>query len=364
MEARLLLHLTVEARLLLHLTVEARLLLHLTVEARLLLHLTVEAHLRLLHLTVEARLRLLHLTVEARLLLHLTVEARLLLHLTVEARLLLHLTVEAHFRLLHLTVEARLRLLHLTVEAHTGVSRKRPTQTADGQDGGVRTVRLQSVAGHAQAILHQGYDGWTLGWGRGDLLRGSEQVGLGQDQGHGPMRSPRRLGDQVILDQLLHFLLSGEAVAGRCADGHVQTQPDRIAVAEELADRLFSTEGDMLALVVLQEQVELVALVIEVEVQIGLGQRGGQRLTRLQLQDLLGQVLGGACIGGRQAQAGQPAADRLAVQHGQEGRLADAAMAKDSNPLSPAQAVGQDDGLVLALRHGPVPWSVNPPSVW
>src|SRR5262249_22793748 len=49
----------------------------------------------------------------------------------------------------------------------------------------------------------------------------------------------------------------------------------------------------------------------------------------------------GPSVGGGEAQARQPTADALAVEHRQQSRLADAAVAEDADALRPAQALGQ-----------------------
>ena len=62
----------------------------------------------------------------------------------------------------------------------------------------------------------------------------------------------------------------------------------------------------MLALVILDDQVEPRGAVIEPELQLGLGERARHRLARLDLSDLLRQILGAFRVGRRQPQARAP----------------------------------------------------------
>ena len=73
----------------------------------------------------------------------------------------------------------------------------------------------------------------------------------------------------------------------------------------------------------------------------------------LQLEDLVGEVVGGDGVAGGQAQLGQSATDRFSIEHGQQGRLADAAVSEQADPLRPAQSLGQRGGS--GLRHGEGP---------
>ncbi len=146
-------------------------------------------------------------------------------------------------------------------------------------------------------------------------------------------------------------MLRLQARDGIIGDGHVQAEPDRIAIAQEVADRLLPAQRDVFSLIILEEQIETGASIIKVKTQFGFAQRGRQGLAGFQLQHLVGQVIRRPRVGGGQAQFGQSAADRLAVQHGQQGGLSHAAMAENADALRPAQTFGQRHGQGLRSLH-------------
>ena len=193
---------------------------------------------------------------------------------------------------------------------------------------------------------------------------GQHAVELGQEQRDRPAHAQVVGALDVALEQVLDLLLPAPALGrvGRALG--VEAEEHGVAVGEELLDRLLRAERDVLALVILDDQVEPRGPVIEPEVQLGLGQRAGHRLARLDLGDLLGQVLGALRVGRRQPQARDPAARRLAVEHRQQRRLAHVAMTEQRDPLRPGQPRFQGVELVRAavvLAHASSP-SVEPRS--
>src|SRR5262245_12583784 len=153
------------------------------------------------------------------------------------------------------------------------------------------------------------------------------------------MRLAVAAGGEVVLDQLLDLLLGRQAPNPLLRERGVKAEPDGVTVAEEVADGLLSSQLDMLALVVEGQEVEAGVALVEVEAQLRLVERGRQRLARLQLQHLVREVRRRARVGGGQAQAGQPAAGGLAVEHAEQRRLAHAAAAEDAEPSRADQEV-------------------------
>ena len=162
-------------------------------------------------------------------------------------------------------------------------------------------------------------------------------VELGQEQRDRPAHAQVFGPLDVALQQVFDFLLPPPAFGGIGRALGVEAEEHGVAVGEEFLDRLLAAERDVLALVILDDQVESRGAVIEPELQLGLGQRARHRLARLDLRDLLRQVLGGLRVGRRQPQAGHPAARGLAVEHRQQRGLAHVAMTKQRDPLRPGQ---------------------------
>ncbi len=151
------------------------------------------------------------------------------------------------------------------------------------------------------------------------------------------MGAAARIDGEVVLDHLLDFLLGAQAFRALAGGRGVEAQPDGIAVLEEVADRLLAAERDVLALVVPDDEFLASAPGIEVEAQLGFAERRGQRLAGFELENLVGEVVTGAGVGGGEAQVRQPAADGFAVKHRQQRRLAHAALAEQADALRPAQ---------------------------
>ena len=160
------------------------------------------------------------------------------------------------------------------------------TETAHGEQAMLRTVQFQRVPRHTKMAIDLFLDRFAAD----RIQRGAfrEEIRLGENQGHRTRRRGRRLGHQIILDDLLDFLLGLQAGGGRIGHGHIETQPDGIAIAEKIADRLLTAQCDVLALVILEKQVEAAILVIQVEAQLRLAERRRQRLTGFELEHLIG----------------------------------------------------------------------------
>ena len=119
-----------------------------------------------------------------------------------------------------------------------------------------------------------------------------DAVELGQEEGDRPVGAEVLGAVDVAFQQVLDLLLPPPPLGrvGRALG--VEAEQDGVAVGEELLDRLVGAERDVLALVILDDQLEPRGAVVEAELQLGLGQRAGHGLARLDLGDLLGQVLG------------------------------------------------------------------------
>ena len=114
----------------------------------------------------------------------------------------------------------------------------------------------------------------------------------------------------VAFQQVFDFLLPATSFGGFGRALGVEAEQHGIAIGEELLDRLLAAERDVFALVILDDQVESRGAVVEPKLQFGLGQRARHRLARLELRDLLRQVLCALRVGGRQPQAGYLARSR------------------------------------------------------
>ena len=77
----------------------------------------------------------------------------------------------------------------------------------------------------------------------------------------------------VALEQVFDLLLPPPALGGLGRALGVEAEEHGVAVGEELLDRLVGAERDVLALVILDDQVEPRGAVVEPELQLGLGQR-------------------------------------------------------------------------------------------
>src|SRR5262249_37613601 len=115
-------------------------------------------------------------------------------------------------------------------------------------------------------------------------------------------------------DGLLNLLLAAEAGFRGRSQLRVEAEPDSITIAQKLADWLLPSQLDMLPLVILDEQFQPCRLVVQVKAQAGFGERARQRLAGFELNDLVGQVVRGARVGGGEAQTGQTSAHGLAVK--------------------------------------------------
>ena len=141
---------------------------------------------------------------------------------------------------------------------------------------------------------------------------GVEQVGLGQHERGRPMLRLLPFGGEVILDHLFRFLLRLQA---QTAATPPATRRDRATPhrnRQEFADRLLAAQRDVFALIILDDEFDAAALMIEMEAQFRLAERRGQRLAGFELENLVGQIVRGACLGGGEAQPGRrpPTASR------------------------------------------------------
>ncbi len=228
-----------------------------------------------------------------------------------------------------------------------------PAVRADGEHRAVGDVAGQGMPGHPVPGLDQPLD--LLG--RGDALApGHDPVELGQEERHGPAHGAVVGLLDVALQEVLDLLLAAAALGRVGRAFGVEAEQDRVGVGEERLDRLVGAEGDVLALVILEDQVEPGRAVVKPELQLGLGQGPGGRLAPFDLGDLLGQVLGAGRVDRRQAEPGDLPGRRLAVEHRQQGRLAHRPVAEQRDPLRPGQLPlqGVEMGLA-AVRHGQKP---------
>ena len=202
----------------------------------------------------------------------------------------------------------------------------------------------QSVPRHAIALVDQSLDelGRKSRLDARALARcravGQHPVELGQQERDRPAHAQVFGAIDIALQQVFDFLLPAPALGEVGRAFGVETEQHGIAIGEEFLDGLFAAERDVLALVILDDQVESRGAVIEPELELGLGERAGHGLARLELGDLLREILGALRVGGRQPQAGHPAAGGLAIKHRQQRGLAHVAMAKKRDPLRPAEA--------------------------
>ena len=151
-----------------------------------------------------------------------------------------------------------------------------------------------------------------------------------------------------MLQEVLDLLLASQTLGGVGRSFGVEAEQYGVAVGEEIPDRLVRAQRHMLALVILEDQVEPRGPPIKPQVQIGLGQRTDRGLARLDLRDLFGQILGGPRVGRRQPKARDLPARRLPVEDGQQRRLAHIAMTEQRDPHRPRQP-----GLQLIQSIGP-----------
>ncbi len=232
-----------------------------------------------------------------------------------------------------------------------------PAVRADREDRSVRRSAAQGVPGHPVPGLDQ-----PLGTpARRVVARPWVALGRGLGQDAVELRQQQRDGAagghvvgalDVPLEQILDLLLPPPAIgrAGRALG--VEAEQHGVAAGEEFLDGLVGAERDVLALVVPDDQVEPRRAVVEPELQLGLGQRARGRLARLDLRDLVGQVLGAARVGRRQSEPRHLARRGLAVEHRQERRLAHVAMAEQRDPLRPDQPIFQRVEMGRAtVRH-------------
>ena len=187
---------------------------------------------------------------------------------------------------------------------------------------------------------------------------GQHPVELGQQERDRPAHAQVFGPIDIALQQVFDFLLPPPAFGGLGRALGVETEQHGIAIREEFLDGLLAAERDVLALVIFDDQVESRGPMIEPKLQLGLGQRARHGLARLELGDLLRQVLGAFRVGGRQPQAGYPAAGGLAVEHREQRGLADVAMAKERDPFRPGEPRFQGvesvgSAVVLAHASGP-----------
>ena len=77
---------------------------------------------------------------------------------------------------------------------------------------------------------------------------------------------------------------------------------------------------------------------IEPKFQLGFGERAGHWLARLDLGDLLGEILGTSGVGRGHPHPGEASAGRFAIEHRQQRGLAHVAMTEQGDPLRAGQA--------------------------
>ena len=165
---------------------------------------------------------------------------------------------------------------------------------ADGEYGSVGGVRRQGMARHSVSLVQEALDqlNGNLRIERRLAARsraGEDPVELGEEQGDGPAELPIVGPVDVPFEQVLDFLLPAPAFGRVGRALWIQAQEDGIAVGEELLNRLVGSEGDVFALVILDDQLESGWPVIEPQGELGFGQGAGHRLARLDLGDLLGR---------------------------------------------------------------------------
>ncbi len=152
-----------------------------------------------------------------------------------------------------------------------------PPERTHGEDRTVGGVRCQGISGHPVTLVNQSVDELLRGRVRGFRPFGrlgarEHAIELGQEQRDRTIRARIFGAFDVVLQEVLDLLLAPESLGGVGRAFGVEAEQDGVAVGEEIPDRLVRAERHMLALVILEDQVEPRGPAVKPQVQIGLGQ--------------------------------------------------------------------------------------------
>ena len=143
----------------------------------------------------------------------------------------------------------------------------------------------------------------------------------------------------VAFEKVFDLLLPPPPLAGRGRAFGVEAEQDGVATGEERMDRLVvAAEGDVLSLVILDDQFKSRGSVIEFQSKFGFAERGGGRLTGFDASDGRGEIFRAGGVTGGEPQARHAARGRFAIEHRQERRLAHVAMPEQRDPLRAGEA--------------------------